>query len=265
MVDGPTDEKEDRGSEQLGIRAVEIGLRVVRPLLDGSGPLPLKVISERSGFAPPKAHRYLVSLGKAGLVTQDKTGRYALGPMALEIGLAAIGLFDRDTLGRDALVELSAATETTTCLVVWANGGATVAAVEPAARTMFVGIRVGTILPLLRSASGRLFLSYQPRQIIERHLREELMTYPMDPALIEEMTSSVRRAGIARVIDTVTPGMSGIAAPVFDHNGRICYTLTALGPTNLFDASADGLLANSLVRKANELSAQLGYRQRSSA
>ena len=49
---------------------------------------------------------------------------------------------------------------------------------------------------------------------------------------------------------------------VFDEQGRMVLSLTAIGPSGSFDASLDGDTALTLKRTGQELSRQLGWRER---
>lgn len=245
--------------EALGIQSIEVGLKLLRPILDAGGALNLKAIAAATGYAPPKAHRYLVSLIRMKLVAQDPvSGRYGLGELAFELGLAAIGLLDREGLGRTAIREIRAETHQTACLVVWANGGATVAAVEPGVGSIFLGIRTGSILSLLRSASGRVFLAHMPPEAVESVLAQELADTPMDSGSVAALRETVRRGGLSCIRDTMMVGLSAVSAPVFDHDGRLAYVLTSLGQSESFDTSIDGHVARMVAGKARELSARLG-------
>lgn len=54
-------------------------------------PLPLGELAARAGMASAKAHPYLVSFVRVGLVQQDSaTGFYELGPFALQMGLVSL-------------------------------------------------------------------------------------------------------------------------------------------------------------------------------
>jgi DNA-binding IclR family transcriptional regulator len=55
-------------------------------------------------------------------------------------------------------------------------------------------------------------------------------------------------------------GMSGLAVPVFTHDGKIAFALTAFGHSATFDTSIDGPIATAVRAKAAELSKRLGYR-----
>ena len=75
--------------ERAGIQSVEVGFSLVEALAQASGPLMLKDVAAAAGMSAAKAHRYLVSFQRIGLVTQDeRNSRYDLGPAALKIGLA---------------------------------------------------------------------------------------------------------------------------------------------------------------------------------
>src|SRR5207302_9961894 len=84
--------KTQANRQRAGINSLEVGLRLARVLAQESWPLPLKDLAARAQMAPAKAHRYLVSLIRAGLAEQAlETGRYRLRPFALERGLSPLG------------------------------------------------------------------------------------------------------------------------------------------------------------------------------
>lgn len=81
--------------KQQGIQSIEIGGSVLRALVSSGRPAMLKDIALMSGMPPAKAHRYLVSLQRMGLVSQDlESARYHLGPFALTLGLSALASLD---------------------------------------------------------------------------------------------------------------------------------------------------------------------------
>jgi DNA-binding IclR family transcriptional regulator len=248
-------------SEALGIQSIEVGLKLLRPILEAGKPLNLTALAAGAGYPPPKAHRYLVSLIRTKLVAQDPvSGQYGLGSLAFELGLAALGLLDREALGRNAIREIMAETRETACLVIWANGGATVGAVEPGIGSIFLGIRVGSILSLIRSASGRVFLTHLPRESTKELLAAEQEEAHVSDDYVTSVVEKTRQEGLSRVRDTMMVGLSAVAAPIFDHDRRLAYVLTCMGQTKTFDTSSKGNIVKLMRSKAGALSASLGYR-----
>src|SRR5260221_336383 len=58
--------------QRLGINSLEVGLRLAKVLGEHGLPLALKDLAAKAAMPPAKAHRYLVSLIRAGLAEQDR-------------------------------------------------------------------------------------------------------------------------------------------------------------------------------------------------
>jgi len=166
-------------SERQGVQSVEIGLRLMRHLAQRPGPLALKDLAQAAGMPAAKAHRYLVSLIRAGMAEQDReSGRYRLGPLSLELGLAALRELDVLKFGGEALADLRAAIDETVLLAVWGNKGPVVARWEESSRPVATNVRAGWVMPLVNSATGRCFVAYMPEAITAVLLEEELALKP---------------------------------------------------------------------------------------
>lgn len=108
-----------RRRERQGIQSVETAGRVLRALADAREPLMLRDLAARAGMPAAKAHRYLVSLARLGLVEQQPaSGRYGLGQFALEIGLAALAGLDPVTVAARWLEGLARETGETVAIAV---------------------------------------------------------------------------------------------------------------------------------------------------
>src|SRR5690349_12864168 len=93
---------------QRGIQSVEVGGRLLVALANAGRPMALKDLAEAASMSPAKAHPYLVSFGKLGLVAQDgASGRYGLGALALQLGLISLHQFDPVRLATPRLRELA--------------------------------------------------------------------------------------------------------------------------------------------------------------
>ena len=74
-----------------GIQSIEVGGALLRALARSGEPMMLRDLAREAGMAPAKAHPYLVSFSRIGLIEQDETnGRYEIGALALELGLISL-------------------------------------------------------------------------------------------------------------------------------------------------------------------------------
>ncbi|HUF20217.1 MAG TPA: IclR family transcriptional regulator [Burkholderiales bacterium] len=250
-----------------GIQSVEMAGKVLQALVARGQPMMLRDLAAAAGMAPAKAHRYLVSLIRMGLAEQiAETGQYDLGGFALRLGLASLSRLDAVRLAAPVLAELRDATDETAALAVWGNYGATVVRWEEARRPVTVNLRVGGVLPLLTSATGRVFLAWLPESQTRTLVREELKAAarsrqpagPRTAAQAAQLGEDIRTRGVSRVDGELIPGVAAFSAPVFDANGRLALALTVLGHAGHFDTRWSGSVAGPLTAAAHALSLRLG-------
>jgi len=264
------EENEERG--QRGIQSVEVGGQLLIALAHSGRPMALKDLAREAGMAPAKAHPYLVSFGKLGLIAQDEaSGRYGLGPLALQLGLISLQQFDPVRMATPLLRELAQELGHTMAVAVWGNRGATIVRIEEAPSAVHVNMRHGTVMSLRGTASGMLFAAHLPRAqvlaaLADEHaaeLRQQGQAVPakLKPSIdapFEATLSRIREQGVSRITDGAVPGVSAMAAPVFDESGAMVLSLTAIGPTAIFDTRVNGVVAAALKRSAAGLSQRLG-------
>ena len=132
-----------------GVQSLEIGMGILGAMVNGQRAMMLKDIAAAADMPASKAHRYLVSLIRAGLVEQDPlTSRYDLGPFALNIGLVAIDRLDRVRLGLTAIAQLRDQINRTTALAVWSDNGPVIVRWERPRRPITVNVVTGTALDI---------------------------------------------------------------------------------------------------------------------
>ena len=261
--------EQELSDHRLGIQSVELGFRLLKVLARHGRPMMLKDLSAQAGMAPAKAHRYLVSFLRLGLVEQDRrSGRYDLGGWCLELGLAGLARLDPVRLADTLLEDLCETIHETVALAVWGNHGATIVRWVDAGGPVIVSLRPGSVMPLVTSATGRAFAAFCKAPYLRTLLHEELQAQARAEgvaignlrAQLERSLAEIRRRGIARASGSMTPGINGFSAPVYDHNGAMVAAITALGPVGNFDTDWDSPLTTALRAASRELSVRLGAR-----
>jgi DNA-binding IclR family transcriptional regulator len=240
---------------------------VLKGLAELGGAASLSALAAELDASPAKLHRYLVSLVESGFVLQDAaTSRYALGPEAIAVGLAAIRQSDALTLGGAELARLAEEDRLSGLLAVLGNRGPTIVRWDEPPEPVSVNVRVGSVLPVLWSATGRAFGAFSASAAVAQSVRRELASAPAerrrelpDAAAVERLFARIRGDGCAPVRDVLLTGVSAVAAPIFDAAGRLAAVLTALGTSGSFDPTPGGPVARRVVRAAADVSRRLGH------
>lgn len=259
-------ESSTRGRRQR-VQAVTTGIGVLKGLTKLGGRASLTALAKQVSENPAKVHRYLLSMMDEGLVAQDPVSlQYYLGAGAIQIGLAAMRLAEPLRVAEPALVRLRESLEMTCFIAVMGNKGPTIVRFEEPGLPVTLNVRVGSVLSLLRSATGRVFLGFTDDTLVEQLARQELAetsegraraAKAADP--IATIKSEVRAAGMAIVRDTNLQGISAIGVPIFDFSDHVVAVLTVLGSTGSFDASPKSRVALGLKQEAAAISAALGH------
>lgn len=253
---------------QRAVQSVEVGGRLLLALAATPRSLPLKDLAAHAGLAPSRAHPYLVSFAKLGLVEQEReTGRYALGPAALQLGLTCLHQFEPMRVAEPVVQELAASTGYAVALALWGNLGPTVVRLVEARQPLLVAMRTGTVMSVLHTATGRAFAGALPLTRIEHTLAGALGDTPLAPrklrpderAIVEQSRADLKRHGVVRAEGRPIPSVNAFSAPAFDHEGQPVLVITALGHQDHFPTGWDSAAADAVRGAALQISRRLGF------
>ncbi len=247
-----------------GVQSLEIGISVLKVLVESGSAMMLKEIASAADMPASKAHRYLVSLVRSGLVQQDSgNSKYDLGPLAIPLGLAAVDRLDRVKLGINSIAELRDLTNETTALSVWGEFGPVMVRWERPHRPITVNVVTGNTVSLLAASTGRLFAAWMPPEVVgpllERELRQGRSTDFKTLGQVESMLQDVRANGYSFVRDSdYSSRVLGLAAPVFNFKNKITMAVSIVGVEGISDLGPQSLALTELKRTAAVLSKRLG-------
>jgi DNA-binding IclR family transcriptional regulator len=227
----------------------------------------VEVLAAAAELPAARAHPYLVSYGRLGLVEQDPaSGFYALGPAALQLGLAALAQLDPLKAATPVAEALARSSGHAVALAVWGNFGPTVVRMIDAVQPLHVSMRAGTVMSLLGTATGRAFAAVLPFETLRRTLAQPLgeedgAARPLlerDDANLREIVDDYRRHGVARAAGRPMPGVNAFSAVAFDHEGQPALVVTALGHQDSFPSAWHSAMAAAVRDAAREVSRRLG-------
>jgi DNA-binding IclR family transcriptional regulator len=244
------------GASRRGIQSVETGLRVLAALAASGGPVPLTSLGQRAGLSPSQTHRYLQSLVMSGMAVQDATSRYDLGPGVIRIGIAALSRLNTFARAEAAMQRFVDETGRTALLSVWGEAGAVCVRWFPGRPMVVTNLGVGSVMPLLHSATGRVFLALLSPDELDAPLAAARTARTSLPDM-ETICRSVRERLVAESDDTLFAGLRAVAAPIFDMQGRPSLVATALA-TSAFPAQDDARVAERLRAACRDATVEAG-------
>ncbi|WP_136068586.1 IclR family transcriptional regulator [Modicisalibacter radicis] len=186
------------------------------------------------GYPRPTLYRYLKVLTDSGMLASNGHGIYTLGPKVVEMD-HLLRLSDRLVgIGRPVVERLTEQYACTAFLVRWYRNRLLCMHSETSLEAPLSSYPRGRVMPMNRGAIARTILAHlqsrKARKIIESFAPEG----PEDArkAYIDEQISAlreVRRNGYAIAFGEVTPGVVGVASPIFDEAaepaGALCMTM----------------------------------------
>ncbi len=258
MVPSPPTESNDEPKRGSGVQSVDVCLHLLQTLMEFGRPVSLKELAHAADISAQKAHRYLVSLLRRNMVEQDSPGgHYALGEFALNVGLSALSQLDVLRIAGDTVSELRNYTGQSCLLAVWGNYGPTIVRLSESPHRMLTTARVGVVLSLPDSATGRVFAAFLPKEKTNRFLESQLSS--KDRNQFDALLADVRIRGLSRTIGKEQAMINAISAPLFDSQGDLAGALTLLGSEKHFTVDWDGPAARELLAKSKSVSNRMGY------
>jgi DNA-binding IclR family transcriptional regulator len=231
-----------------GIQSIEIGMRVLGALAASTGPLHLRDVARASETSASKAYSYLVSLSEAGLVKQDPdTGQYQLGPFCCDIGLSVLKRINGIEVVADVLAAVVNEIQRDVHATVWTDSGPMVIRWLEGSPGVAIKVRSGVVLPVLTTATGRVWASYLPSQTTKPLIDSELTrlehTEPLSRKdLLQrygDRIEAVRQFGLARSQGERRTGIDALSGPIHGPHG-IAFAVTVMGSHRDFDLSYQG-------------------------
>lgn len=255
-------------AEPTGVQSIEVGAALLREIARASGPLKLTELAAASGMSASRAYKYLASYVRCGLVHQSQpSGRYGIGPLAAELGFAALRSMDVAELAQETLDNLRDQAHATASLAIWSAQGPMVIRRAVYDQTVSLIVQLGAVVNILTSSNGRVFAAFAAETVTTPLIEKEL-AHRGGPAertgifTLEDVTSfvtKVRANGFSAMEGAMMQqGIVSASAPVFDHTGQIVASVALTGFGGQLDISGDGEPVRFLLSATNTLSRRLG-------
>ena len=219
-----------------GVQSLEVGLSVLNALLEHNQPIILKDLSSKLEMHPAKVHRYLVSLIRMEYAKQLDDGQYALGDQAWRLGLNCVQHSDTLQLVQHLIYDLQNKIGCGIQISKWSPKGPVVVQSIESNHPISIVTKVGSIMPLVNSAAGRLFASYLPEHFVrplmeiewQKHQELDLHIAPQNWQAFTELKDTIRQQQMSAAKGDLLTGINAVGLPVFNAQGQIEFSVVAI-------------------------------------
>jgi DNA-binding IclR family transcriptional regulator len=243
-------------------------------------------LSRELGLHKSTVSRLMTTLERGGLLSRDpQTQRYRLGIELIGLASQVVSYMDVREVARPVLRQFAEECQESVNLVVLdvpsslslrvsqsgnARPGLWAAVqvvnldqfVPPARQIKNIG-RVGRRMCAHSTAAGKVLLADLAPGELDAILPDELERFTpgtiTDPKNLCRELVSVREQGYAVVQEELEEGLNAIAAPVYDHTGRMAAAVSVAGPAYRVAPESFPRLAARLMDITAQISRQLGY------
>jgi len=253
------------------VQTLQIGWRILDALASVSTPMAAQSIASSAHLPRERTLAYLAGFCKLGLAEREKDGGYRLGPLALQLGLARLGIAQPVDIAAEVLQPIAKRMHLGVVTAVWGGYGPTVAKTEDFSRAIFgTGLRIGSVIKLTDPASDKFWIAFLPRKIIEHRIEAELRETARHPGNVKRETKlllmrlqgeleRLRHDGLRSIHATTVMNLNYLTAPVFDHTGQLQLVISLSGRAPALELTPDGPHARTLLACTSEISRRLGY------
>lgn len=252
--EGEPVEASERISE--GVRAVDRALDILLAFEGAPGAFSAAELLGRVALSRPTLYRLLRSLEHKGFViAEGDPQRFRLGPAVARLGHAWTSNLALADVAEPAMRRVWEATGETVALFVPEGLMRVCVAEVPSQHALSYRRGVGYRERLVLGASGRCILA-QFHEAVALATYTEGLTLDL-PAYRRELVR-IRQRGYAVSRDELIQGAVAVAAPIFDHTGRVAGSLGAFGPSVRLPDPLVEQFGSLLMREAAVISAALG-------
>jgi len=247
-----------------GIIALQRGLKLLTLFAKAEGGLTATQVAKLSGLPISTVHRFLVNLESTGFLNWNGNGRYHLGIACFSLGQSALGHLDIRRLSFPYLEELNHKTRETIHLTVRHELSVVYVEKLDSPEPLRIFSRIGAGVPLHCTAVGKVMLAYMPseeqagvlRQVDIKRLTQNTISNIQDLAV---HLQRVRKNGYACDLEENELHIRCIAAPIWDHTGRVNASLSITGPVVRMPMTRLRQLAPLVQQAGLKISRELGF------
>ena len=247
-------------------RSLERALCILNAFGNDKQVFPLAQLSEALSLPRPTVLRLCSTLVKFGFLRQDSQSKqYSLGLRLLELASSVSDSFSLRKIASSYLNVLQSKLGKTTFLGILDNDEVLYIDKrdDPRNPISFTS-KIGTRRPPYWGMMGSVLMAYLPDSEIKRILQKNPLTAATKKSITRKdeflkWLNQIRTQGFVIDVETALDGITGVAAPVFDHTGKAIAGIGVGFISSSVTAKELGRIVKEVTITALTISKELGY------
>ncbi|WP_344960110.1 IclR family transcriptional regulator [Zobellella aerophila] len=198
-------------------------------------PITARELAELTGLPLSSTYRYLSILTRWALVQEREVGRYAPGPMAVQL---AVGFEQRNSLltwARPLLEQLAERSGESAALMMATGDRVLCVEMIDSSQPLRCCYQKGQSQPLLQGASAKVLLAFMADDERDHALADLAQA---ERAVLFGTLATIREQGYAVSEGEIDPGVWGVSAPVFGSRDNLLGAISLMAPAERADSGA---------------------------
>ena len=213
-----------------GTQAVDRATSLLIAILNSPEPPLLSQLARELGLPKSTTSRILGALERQGLIRRDRNSAYLGGEVLLKYASAQNQ--DSTLINRMRPVLESLADKTSESINLAVPGSDDLKIIDQVDGKHLLGATnwIGRNVPYHASALGKVLLAFGAAAIPSGNLHSKTARTITSRAQLNSELEKVRKAGFAIIDNELENGLVAVAAPVFNHDGKVVAAISISGP-----------------------------------
>lgn len=248
------------------VQSIDRAVKIIECFNEERKELKLSEISERLGLNKSTVHGIITTLKYNGFISQDnETQKYKLGIRFIEFGDLVINSINIRNAVLPVIDEVCAKIEETVHVamldgidVVWIEK-------RECTKSIKTSTKIGARLPAYSTADGKIIICYQDNDKIINYLPKRIPKHTQNTitnkAQFINKLEEMKKNSCAIDNEEYIEGIRCVAAPIFDHDGKVRFSLSTTGPAFRMTDERIKEIVVIIKEAANEISHRIGYKK----
>lgn len=247
------------------LSSVKNSCKLLKMFLNSPKELGVSELSRKLELSKGAVHKLLMTLESEGFIKQNPLNKqYSLGYTLLELGNKVLKNHNLVDFSKPFLQRLSERTKELVCLCVIDGRDAIYVDKIDAQYPIRFNAEEYRRFPLYATSAARAMLAFRDEDFIDEVLSEDLKRFTpytiTDSQMMKERLQDIRKNGYEISSNLRNVGATGIAAPIFDAEGKVPASVSVIGPSDRMKPYQEQWI-QELLQITQEISHELGYRE----